>query len=51
VRTDAPKGVPPLLRAPLTRDHRSVISGLTLTGRLLVQLQERAFKGPDVVRF
>jgi len=51
VRSYAPKGVPPLLRAPLTRDHLSVISGLTLSGRLLVQVQEQAFKGPDVVRF
>jgi hypothetical protein len=42
--------VPPLLRAPLTRDHRAVISGLTLTGRLLVRVQEHAFQGPDVVR-
>lgn len=51
VRTYAPQGQPPLLRVPLTRDHLSVISGLTLSGRLLVQVQERAFKGPDVVRF
>jgi transposase len=51
VRTWAPRGQTPLLRAPLTRDHLSAISGLTLSGRLLVQVQERAFRGPDVVRF
>lgn len=51
MRTYAPQGQTPLLRVPLTRDHLSVISGLTLTGRLMVQVQERAFKGPDVVRF
>jgi len=51
VRTYAPRGRTPLLRVPLTRDHLSVISGLTLTGRLLVQVQERAFNSSDVVRF
>jgi hypothetical protein len=40
-----------LLHAPLTHDHLSVISGLTHTGRLLLQMQERPFCGPDIVRF
>jgi transposase len=35
----------------LTRDHLSVISGLTLDGQLLMQVRARAFQGPDVVRF
>ncbi len=43
--------MPPLLRVPLTRDHLSAISGITLTGRVLFQVQERAFNGFDVVRF
>jgi transposase len=51
VRTYAPRGQTPLLRVPLTRDHLSVISGITLAGQLLTGMQERAFKGPDVVRF
>ncbi len=51
VRTYAPRGETPILRAPLTRDHWSVIGGLTAAGRLLLQLQEQAFRGPGVVRF
>lgn len=51
VRTYAPRGETPILRAPLTRDHWSVIGGLTAAGRLLLQLQEHAFRGPAVVRF
>jgi transposase len=40
-----------VLRVPLTRDHLSVISGLTPAGDLLVAVQARAFNGGDVVRF
>jgi len=39
------------LHAPLTRDHLSVISGITPTGQLLLQMQEASLRGPDVVRF
>jgi transposase len=51
VRTWAPRGVTPILRAPLTRDHLSVISGITPAGRLLLQMRDRALRGPDVVCF
>ncbi len=51
VRTYAPCGETPLLRVPLSYDHLSVISALTPDGRLLMQVQDRAYKGPDVVRF
>jgi transposase len=51
VRTYAPRGQTPVLRVPLTRDHLSVISGITADGHLLAQIQEQAFKGPAVVRF
>ncbi len=51
VRTWAPRGETPVLRAYLTRDHLSVISGLTLEGQLLLQMRQQAFCGPDVVRF
>ena len=51
VRTYAPRGQPPVLYVPLTRDHLAVISGSTEQGRLLVQLQARAFRGADVAGF
>jgi transposase len=51
VRTYAPRGRTPVLRVRLTRDHLSVIGAVTPDGRLLLHTRERAFKGPDVVRF
>jgi hypothetical protein len=51
VRTYAPRGQTPVLRVPLTRDHLSAISALTTTGRVLLQVQEEAARGPRVVRF
>jgi transposase len=51
VRTYAPRGQTPVLRVPLTRDHLSVISAITLDERLFLRVQERALRGPDVVRF
>jgi transposase len=51
VRTYAPRGQTPILWVPCTRDHLSVISGLTHDGRLLLQVRERAFRGPEVVQF
>jgi len=51
VRSYAPRGQTPVLHVPLTRDHLSVISGITAQGQLLVGVQARSFKGVDVVRF
>lgn len=51
VRTYAPIGQTPVLHEQLSRDHLSVMSGITLEGRLLMIEQDRAFKGEDVVRF
>ena len=51
VRTYAPRGQTPTLRLPLSRDHLSVISGITPAGRLLMLVRERAYTSPDVVRF
>jgi transposase len=51
VRTYAPRGQTPVLRVPLTHDHLSAISALTASGRVLMQVQEEAFRGPRVVRF
>src|ERR671919_499416 len=45
VRTYAPRGQTPLLRAPLSRDHLSVISGITAHGWL--HTKDRT--GPSVV--
>jgi len=39
------------LRVPLTRDHLSAISAITLDGRLLMAVRPRSLRGPDVVRF
>jgi transposase len=51
VRTYAPRGQTPVLRVPLTHDHLSAISAITVTGKLFLHVQARAFRGPDVVRF
>ena len=50
-RTYAPCGQTPVLRAPLSRDHLSVISGLTVEGRLFTHVQEEAFTGETIVAF
>ena len=51
VRTYAPRGQTPILREWLTRDHLSVISGITPVGELYLRVQDHAFKGPEVVQF
>jgi transposase len=51
VRTYAPRGQTPILTVPLTRDHLSVCGALTADGRLLQQVQDRAFCGADSVAF
>lgn len=50
-RTYAPCGQTPVLRAPLTHDHLSVISAITPLGRLFTRIQDRSICGPDVVAF
>jgi transposase len=44
-------GQTPILRVPLTRDHLSAISAITPDGRLLLRVQDHAFRSPEVVRF
>jgi transposase len=51
VRTWAPRGQTPVLRVKLTRDHLSAISGLTLDGRLFLQVREAAYTAETVVSF
>jgi len=50
-RTYAPRGQTPVLRAPLSYDHVSSISAIIPEGQLLMQVQEDAYRGSDVVRF
>lgn len=51
MRTWAPCGQTPLLTARLTRDHLSVISAITPSGRLLLHVQDRPFRGADCACF
>jgi transposase len=51
VRTWARQGQTPVLRVPLTRDHRSVIAAITADQRLVMQTQTTAYHSADVVRF
>ena len=55
VRSYAPVGQTPVLQEKLSlslsRDHLSVISAMSLEGKLYMMEQERSFKGEDVVRF
>ena len=50
-RTYAPVGQTPILRAPLSRDHLAVISGVTMDGRLFTHIQDAPFHGEQIVTF
>jgi transposase len=51
VRTWAPRGKTPILRVPFTHDHLSVISAITLDGRLCLQVRKDHYDGEAVVGF
>jgi transposase len=51
VRTWARQGQTPVLRVPLTRDHRAAIAAITADQRLVMQTQTTAYHSTDVVRF
>jgi transposase len=51
VRTWARKGCTPVLSVPLTRDHLSAISGITLDGRLFLQVRQQSYDSPGVIGF
>jgi transposase len=51
VRTWAPRGQTPILRVPLTRDHLSAISGITLDGRLFLQVRPASYDAVAIVGF
>lgn len=51
VRTWAPRGKTPCLRVKLSKDHLSASSGVTLDGRLFVQVREQSYDSYAVVGF
>lgn len=51
VRTYAPRGETPVLRAPLDYDRLSAISGITPAGKLYMRVFERSIRGAEVVDF
>ena len=51
VRTYAPVGKTPIMKVKLTRDHLSMMGGITTEGKIIMQSQDHSYKGPDVVRF
>ena len=51
VRTYAPRGHTPILKALLTYDHLSVMSGITISGKLYTLVRDRALNSRYSVRF
>ena len=51
LRTYAPAGQTPVVKECLSHDHLSAMSGITPEGKLYMTMQERSYKGPDVVSF
>src|SRR5579885_2261043 len=51
VRTWAPQGQTPVLRVPLTREPLSAISGITMDGRLFLQVRPVSYTAAAVVGF
>src|SRR5579872_5267861 len=51
VRTYAPRGVTPILREWQTRDHLSVMGGLTLEGKIYTLVRQTSLNGLHTVEF
>lgn len=51
VKTYSPSGLTPVVYHWHSRDHLSVMTGLTLRGRLTVHVQEQAINADDCARF
>lgn len=51
MRTWAPRGQTPVVRVKLTRDHLAAIGGVTLDGRLFLQVRQGAYDAAGVVGF
>jgi len=51
LRTYAPVGQTPIIRAYLGRDHLSAISGITREGKLCMCVQDKAYNSTCVISF
>jgi len=51
LRTYAPVGRTPIIRAYLSRDHLSAISGITREGKLYMLVQDKAYNSTGVISF
>jgi transposase len=51
VKTYAPEARTPVLREPQTRDHLSVMGGMTPEGNLYVLARQRSLNGLDIIEF
>lgn len=51
VRSYGPEGLTPVLYEWQTRDHLSVLGGLTLDGKIVTLVRQRALTGEDTVAF
>jgi transposase len=51
VRTWAPAGETPILRVKLSREHLSAMGGISLDGRLFLQVRPTSSTGAAVVKF
>lgn len=51
VRTDAPAGRTPVLREKTTRDHLSVMGGMTPEGKVYTLVRQHSFNGLHVIEF
>ena len=49
--TYAPVGQTPVIKEYPGHDHLSAMSGITPEGKLYMTVQERSYKGPDMVKF
>ena len=51
MHTWAPVARTPAIRRKLSYEHLSVISAISMSGELYLAMQDRSYKGPDVIRF
>lgn len=51
VKTYAPEGQPPILRAKLTRDHLSVMGGMTPRGKIYTPARQESLNGLHRIEF
>jgi transposase len=51
VRTYAPRGETPILKEWVSHDHLSVMSGITLEGKLSIMIRDHSLSSKDVITF